>query len=541
MESDTPGGIPDTTRVPGNQLSPEERRKAAILIQKTYRGHRTRRQMKGFGLDASTRWYEALRDAQYRAATTPRPPAGADGNESAPDAAGKPTGISTAREKWSRAAQIARRAGADDRSPSVSDEDEDDGEGGMKKTAKMMDLQYFLEMVDQRHRYGSNLRKYHNYWKTQDTDQSFFYWLDQGHGKEVDLPECSRARLDREQVRYLSREERMNYLVKVDEEGRLVWAKNGQRVWTKDELYKDSINGIVPVSDRTPEFKYNVPPEDDADDSGSSTTSMGEPEHADDDGGNVAPDEGERYVNEEFHRAKGVSKVKHVSAAVLFNHMIRNSLKKGHKWIFVADTSFRLYIGYKQSGAFQHSSFLHGARILAAGLIKVKDGQLRKLSPLSGHYRPPAANFRAFVYSLREQGVDMSRVSISRSYAVLVGLETYVRSRKRLKALEDKVRHEKDKLIHPGKVHEEEEAKQDRSESAEKERLYLEQQRNAQAQQSREPKAGKKHTGKLSRVLAGHHTPGDMTMRDNDGARDIQQQLSGTGPEDGVPAPEGRR
>ncbi|KAL2416870.1 hypothetical protein ABEF95_008544 [Exophiala dermatitidis] len=534
MESDTPGDIPDTTRVPGNQLSPEERRKAAILIQKTYRGHRTRRQIKGFGLDASTRWYEALRDAQYRAATTPRPPVRADGDD---ESSRKPTGISPARDKWSRATRIARRAGADDRSPSVSrsssdeDEDEDDDrQAGMKKTAKMMDLQYFLEMVDRKHRYGSNLRKYHNYWKTQDTDQSFFYWLDQGDGKNVDLPECSRARLDREQVRYLSREERMNYLVKVDEEGRLVWAKNGQRVWTKDELYKDSINGIVPVSDPTPEFRYNVPPED-ADDADSSTSTTStdddESEHADDDGGNVAPDEGERYVNEEFHRAKGVSKVKHVSAAVLFNHMIRNSLKKGHKWIF--------------SGAFQHSSFLHGARILAAGLIKVKDGQLRKLSPLSGHYRPPAANFRAFVHSLREQGVDMSRVSISRSYAVLVGLETYVRSRKRLKALEDKVRHEKDKLFHPGKVHVEEEAKQDRSESAEKERLYLEQQRSAQAQQSRERKAGKKHTGKLSRVLAGHHTLGDMTMRDNAGAGDIQQQLSGTGPEDGVPAPEGRR
>ncbi len=47
-----------------------------------------------------------------------------------------------------------------------------------------------------------------------------------------------------------------------------------------------------------------------------------------------------------------------------------------------ADTSFRLYVGIKQSGAFQHSSFLHGARISAAGLIKVKDGQLRSLAPL---------------------------------------------------------------------------------------------------------------------------------------------------------------
>jgi len=36
----------------------EESKRAAILIQKTFRGHRTRRELKGFGLDASTRWYE---------------------------------------------------------------------------------------------------------------------------------------------------------------------------------------------------------------------------------------------------------------------------------------------------------------------------------------------------------------------------------------------------------------------------------------------------------------------------------------------------
>lgn len=39
-------------------LSGEEAKRAAVLIQKTFRGHRTRRQLKGFGLDASTRWYE---------------------------------------------------------------------------------------------------------------------------------------------------------------------------------------------------------------------------------------------------------------------------------------------------------------------------------------------------------------------------------------------------------------------------------------------------------------------------------------------------
>ena len=50
----------------------------------------------------------------------------------------------------------------------------------------------------------------------------------------------------------------------------------------------------------------------------------------------------------------------------------------------IADVHNNLYIGIKQSGAFQHSSFLHGARASAAGLITVKDGQLRSRSaPIS--------------------------------------------------------------------------------------------------------------------------------------------------------------
>ncbi|KIW56298.1 hypothetical protein, variant [Exophiala xenobiotica] len=397
----------------------------------------------------------------------------------------------------------------------------------------MMDLQYFLEMVDQKHRYGSNLRKYHNYWKTQDTDQNFFYWLDQGDGRNVDLPERSRARLDKEQVRYLSREERLKYLVKVNEQGLLVWAKNGELVWTMDELYRDSVNGIVPVDDPAPEWRYNVPPRD----SDQSDRSSSDESSVDDSEDNTSGDEGERYVNEEFHRAKGPAKVKHVSAAVLFNHMIRTSLKKGHKWIFVADTSFRLYIGYKQSGAFQHSSFLHGARILSAGLIKVKRGQLRRLSPLSGHYRPPAANFRAFVHSLRDAGVDMSHVSVSRSYAILVGLESYVKTRKKIKSVETRVVHEKDKVLNPEKIKAAEAAQQDQSKSAEKERLYLEQQRKAAQVEADKRQANRSLSARLSRSL------GKLKLQkgsiDHHGTE--PKRAPGTGPEDGVPAPEGKR
>ncbi|CRK24514.1 hypothetical protein BN1708_018110 [Verticillium longisporum] len=66
----------------------------------------------------------------------------------------------------------------------------------------------------------------------------------------------------------------------------------------------------------------------------------------------------------------------HVSASTIFNKMLRKSVRK-NTWIFVADTNFRLYVGIKSSGAFQHSSFLQGSRISSAGLIKVKDGKIK--------------------------------------------------------------------------------------------------------------------------------------------------------------------
>ena len=122
---------------------------------------------------------------------------------------------------------------------------------------KMMDLPYFLEMVDLKHRYGSNLRTYHAEWKKANTHENFFYWLDCGEGRNVDLQLCSRERLEQEQVRYLSREERMDYLVTVDSEDYLCWIKNGEKIDTTAE-WRDSIHGIVRRGDRTPMFREKV-------------------------------------------------------------------------------------------------------------------------------------------------------------------------------------------------------------------------------------------------------------------------------------------
>lgn len=239
-------------------LNPEERTKAAQVIQRNYRGHRERRMLRGMSLDPSRRWIEAIKEAQYRNLTTPRARRefGAAQNGERESTHG---GVgSHARQNWKKIGLITRRAGGDEDSESESEDDDATPEqereqtrkrkmearATRQKAAKMMDLQYFLEMVDVKHRYGSNLRTYHEEWKKADTKENFFYWLDYGEGRFIDCQGCPRERLDKECVRYLSKEERLDYLVKFDKEGRLCWAKNGARIDTTEE-YKDSIHGIV--------------------------------------------------------------------------------------------------------------------------------------------------------------------------------------------------------------------------------------------------------------------------------------------------------
>ncbi|KNG84821.1 IQ calmodulin-binding motif protein [Aspergillus nomiae NRRL 13137] len=439
-------------RPPRNDVTDKEQW-AARVIQRTYRGYRTRRELQGCGISATTRWVEAVKEAEWRVLHRP----------SAPEATVENDSSAHARRNWQRAVSVAKRAGGDDdldresASPTRNETWQSSGKPAAPAqldlppgtTAKMMDLQYFLELVDLKHRHGSNLRVYHSHWKNSTTAQNFFFWLDYGEGKDLDLPQCPRDKLERQQVRYLSREERMNYLVTVDEAGLFRWAKNNERVWTDNRRFKDSLKGVVHIDEDAPQFQGNTEAGDpDAfwTSSSSSVSSLSSSDY-DSDSDTCASRTKETYVNEDYKAVKKLKKVVHVSPSTVLSSITGKSLKKEDMWIFVADTSLRLYIGIKQSGAFQHSSFLRGARIAAAGLIKVRDGQLRSLAPLSGHYRPPAANFRAFIHSLQERGVDMSHVSISKSYAVLAGIEGYTRTKHKVRALHEKVDDMKQKVL----------------------------------------------------------------------------------------------
>ncbi|KAL9422379.1 hypothetical protein AB3S75_034616 [Citrus x aurantiifolia] len=84
---------------------------------------------------------------------------------------------------------------------------------GLSTNAKAQKLafQHWIEAIDPRHRYGHNLNLYYEEWCKRDTEQPFFYWLDIGDGKEVDLKDCPRLRLQQECIKYLRPQERERY------------------------------------------------------------------------------------------------------------------------------------------------------------------------------------------------------------------------------------------------------------------------------------------------------------------------------------------
>ncbi|KAM7223188.1 hypothetical protein V8F06_001401 [Rhypophila decipiens] len=476
-------------------------------------------------IDASTRWTQAIREARFRLLTAPRSRSGftpdmaqalppgfvLDETDTGLLAAlhSKPL---TARQRWKKAIAVACRAGFDPYAAAASDvndhsDDTEDYASDMeyissatyihsksdyhseehensehhqsskhatkaqheqhqkqKEEAKIINELYLLELVDTKHRYGINLFLYHQEWKKSPTTENFFFWLDFGAGRSLDLglnggDGCSREKLEREQIRYLSFEEQEFYRVVVGSGGRLCWAKNGVPVDTDGLRWRDSLVGIVPLDDSAPEWEPTIHGGVEENkmmassghlggwfssacssgensrvgsswSSGDSTLSTclsssgGVSDHAEghgqEGGGQLETrhrrldirqdvDVGNKQHNKIRNRSassKGLNKLKYGNspASYLLDKFLRQQW--GSKpWIFVADSAGRLYIGIKDSGSFQHTSFVRGSRVSAAGMISVKEGKVTGLSPLSGHYRPPTKNFRRFVRGLREKGV----------------------------------------------------------------------------------------------------------------------------------------
>ncbi|GAA97875.1 hypothetical protein E5Q_04555 [Mixia osmundae IAM 14324] len=447
----------------------ESRSKAALLVQSHYRGFKSRREQRGMYLSRPPKKSESSSTDQQTGSGGDRGAARAGQEEDKPkghsvssnarwndglnhvsmknankDAAdGSKNDAAT---RWKRGGLYAGRI-MDGSTGAGSDEDEGgdtpskDRQKGDKEAmvTKQLEKQHWLELVDEKHRYGSNLKFYWQAWSEKDdTNQNFFHWLDHGDGKDFDAgPDCPRERLEKERITYLSVEQRQNYRLYI-KEGKLFWRKNDVAFDTGRGKWQDGgpDKGIVRVDDKDVEAakkRGDLPSSDTSDSSSDENPSDHEAEEH--------SGYGHRSTDEKGKAGYWTS------PKFVMDHLLRKTTKQ-NTWIYVADTKFNIYSGLKTTGSFQHSSFLYGSRVTSAGLIKAQDGMITSLSPLSGHYRAGTEHFKKFVAKLEEMGVDMSKVNISKSLITIGALEKYGAASKKKKSLTGKLK-EKLRLSKP--------------------------------------------------------------------------------------------
>ncbi|KAG5547175.1 hypothetical protein RHGRI_013001 [Rhododendron griersonianum] len=176
---------------------------AVVTLQKVYKGYRTRRNLADCAVVVEELWWKALDFAALRQSSVSF--FSVEKHE-------------TAGSRWARARTRAAKVGK-----------------GLSKDekAKKLARQHWLEAIDPRHRHGNNLDLYFDIWFDSESTQPFFYWLDVGDGKEVNLESCPRVDLQRQCIKYLGPKEREAYEVIV-ENGKLVSKQTGLFIETTE-------------------------------------------------------------------------------------------------------------------------------------------------------------------------------------------------------------------------------------------------------------------------------------------------------------------
>ncbi|KAJ4978066.1 hypothetical protein NE237_008846 [Protea cynaroides] len=179
---------------------------AALKLQKVYKSFRTRRKLADCAVLVEQQWWKLLDFAELKRSSISFFDIEKQKHE-------------TAFSRWSRARTRAAKVGK-----GLSKDDK----------AQKLALQHWLEAIDPRHRYGHNLHLYYVKWLHCESREPFFYWLDIGEGKEVNLVDrCPRSKLQQQCIKYLGPTERKVYEALV-EDGKFLYKQTGELIDTSE-------------------------------------------------------------------------------------------------------------------------------------------------------------------------------------------------------------------------------------------------------------------------------------------------------------------
>ncbi|KAI3471503.1 hypothetical protein Pfo_028153 [Paulownia fortunei] len=184
--------------------SDKSRHQAALKLQKTYKSFRTRRQLADCAVLVEQRWWKLLDFAELKRSSI-----------SFFEIEKPETAYHAGQEQEP---ELLRYVGK-----GLSKDDK----------ARKLALQHWLEAIDPRHRYGHNLQFYYVNWLQCDSKQPFFYWLDIGEGRDVNLERCPRSKLQQQCIKYLGPTERSAYEVIITN-GKLIYKQSGKLLDTRD-------------------------------------------------------------------------------------------------------------------------------------------------------------------------------------------------------------------------------------------------------------------------------------------------------------------